>query len=112
MLEYIGLMFNIIRLKNFVDETLGLKGNWSSPGGDVKLFNTADSKFTIKWYGHSKKLVIQADNEHHLKKKFASLANPVVSDVAANGSNGVSVSKVCTCPYTCVNSDIIANWRV
>ena len=70
-------------LKHFVDETLGLKGNWSSPGGDVKLFNAADSGFAIKWYGHSKKLVIQTDNEHYLKRKFASLANPVGSDVVA-----------------------------
>ena len=92
-------------LKHFVDETLGLKGNWSSPWGDVKLFNAADSGFAIKWYGHSKTLVIQTDNEH----KFASLANPVGSDVVAGASNGVSESrKICTCPYTCVNSNIFA----
>jgi hypothetical protein len=93
-------------LKHFVDETLGLNGNWSSPVGDVKLFNAADSGFAIKWFGHSKKLVIQTDNERYLKRKFASLANPVGSDVIASASNGVSESKVCTCPYTCVNSNI------
>ena len=74
------------------------------PGGDVKLFDAADSGFAIKWYGHSKKLVIQTDNEHYLKRKFASLANPVGSDVVAGASNGVSESK---CPYTCVSSDIM-----
>ncbi|CAB4019614.1 Hypothetical predicted protein, partial [Paramuricea clavata] len=84
------------------DETLGVPLAVMSSS----LINAVDCGFAIKWYGHSKKLVIQTDNEHYLKRKFASLANPVGSDVAAG--DGVSVSKVCTCPYTCVNSDIIA----
>ena len=48
-------------LKQFVDKSLELKGNWTSPGGDIKLFNTANPEFNIKWYGHSKKLIILAD---------------------------------------------------
>jgi hypothetical protein len=63
----------ISELKQFVDKSLELKGNWTSPGGDIKLFNTANSEFNIKWYGHSKTLIILADNEQYFKTKIVVL---------------------------------------
>ncbi len=47
-------------LKNFVEELLGIKGKWTSPGGDAKLFQSeGEGEFVLKWYGpRSKKLVI------------------------------------------------------
>jgi hypothetical protein len=62
-------------LKQFVDKSLELKGNWTSPGGDIKLFNTANSEFNIKWYGHSKKLIILAEKRTILIRKLSSLVN-------------------------------------
>ena len=69
-------------LKCFVNDTLNLKGKWTSPGGDVKLFSTADSGFLIKWFGlRSQKLAIQADDDDkYLQKKFESLVNRYESD--------------------------------
>jgi hypothetical protein len=37
----------ISELKQFVDKSLELKGNWTSPGGDIKLFNTTNSEFAL-----------------------------------------------------------------
>jgi hypothetical protein len=64
-------------LKCFVDEILNLKGKWSSPGGEAKLFCATKSDLVIKWFGwRSQKLVIQADNaENFLTQKFESLVN-------------------------------------
>ena len=59
-------------LKQFVDENLEIKGKWTSPGGNVKLFNATDSDIVIKWNGpRSQKLTIEADNnDHYLEEKF------------------------------------------
>ena len=74
-------------LKCFVNDILNLKGKWTSPGGDVKLFSTADSGFLIKWFGlRSQKLVIQADDDDkYLHKKFESLVNRYESDHVGSG---------------------------
>ena len=40
-------------LKKFVHVDLNLRGKWSSPGGEVKLFK--ESEFSIKWYNKNKK---------------------------------------------------------
>ena len=46
-------------LKEFVDKYLQIKGEWTSPGGHVKLFTAKASDFAIKWYGpRSQKLII------------------------------------------------------
>ena len=50
-------------LKCFVKEILDIKGKWSSPGGDAKLFRVSKSEFVIKWHGpRLQKIVVQADN--------------------------------------------------
>ena len=60
-------------LKNFVHADLNLRGKWSSPGGEVKLFK--DPKLSLKWYGKNKKLVIVQDDEKQcLTNKLKTLA--------------------------------------
>ena len=50
-----------------IKEELDFEGNWSSPGGDTKLFRSINSVFVIKWHGpRSQKLVIKADNHERL----------------------------------------------
>ena len=80
MLMYDGKIYrwtgNLSDLKSFVNDILNLKGKWTSPGGDAKLFSAADAGFVIKWFGiQSQKLVIQVDNEENYLKKFESLVN-------------------------------------
>ena len=64
-------------LKCFADEILNLKGKWSSPGGEAKLFCATKPDLVIKWFGwRSQKLVIQVDSaENFLTQKFESLVN-------------------------------------
>ena len=51
-------------LKSFVYDKLDLKGKWSSPGGEVKLF--VNSNVSFKWYGSTqKRLVILKDDEEN-----------------------------------------------
>ena len=60
-------------LKEFVRVDLNLRGKWSSPGGEVKLFK--ESEFSIKWYSKSKKLVVvQDDEKQRLTNKLKTLA--------------------------------------
>jgi hypothetical protein len=61
--------------------------------------NTANSEFNIKWYGHSKKLIILADNEQYLIRKLSSLVNTFECVEATNVSNSSSVSKAKVCEH-------------
>ena len=109
MLMYDGKTYrwtgNLSDLKSFVDDILNLKGKWTSPGGDAKLFSAAEAGFVIKWFGiQSQKLVIQADNEeNYLKKKFESLVNEYESNSVCSVHNiddntaQANASKVCGC---------------
>ncbi|CAB4035133.1 Hypothetical predicted protein, partial [Paramuricea clavata] len=83
-------------LKCFVDEILNLKGKWSSPEGEAKLFCATKPDFVIKWFGwRSQKLVIQVDSaENFLTQTFESLVNKSKGNKAdsKNGTDGVIVS--------------------
>ena len=61
-------------LKKFVCEELNLHGNWTSPGGEAKLFTCKD--YTIKWQGRTKKkLTVTRDDERgSLTEKLMNLA--------------------------------------
>ena len=50
-------------LKNlFAKSSANLHGNWTSPGGEVKLFTSKD--YTIKWQGRARqKLAVTRDDE-------------------------------------------------
>jgi hypothetical protein len=82
-------------LKCFVGEILNLKGKWSSPGGEAKLFCATKPDFVIKWFGwRSQKLVIQVDSaENFLTQKFESLVNKSKGNKAdsKNGTDGAIV---------------------
>ena len=96
---------NLADLKSFVNDILNLKGKWTSPGGNAKLFSAADAGFVIKWFGiQSQKLVIQVDNEeNYLKKKFESLVNEHESNSVCSVHNiddnatQANASKLCGC---------------
>ena len=97
-------------LKCFVGEILNLKGKWSSPGGEAKLFCSTKPDLVIKWFGwRSHKLVIQVDSaENFLTQKFESLVNKSKGNKAdSNGTDGAivgdgdtvhpNVPEVCKC---------------
>lgn len=92
-------------LKNFVEELLGIKGKWTSPRGDAKLFQSeGEAEFVLKWYGpRSKRLAIQADSsDNYLKRKLEGVLNhdvssKVTSDEAAGLTLHSSESEVCSC---------------
>jgi hypothetical protein len=51
-------------LKSFVETNLKLQGEWSSPGGVVKLFTDSSTNLIIKWHGPKRKrLEVMKDNE-------------------------------------------------
>ena len=53
-LEYDGEKFkwrnNLTELKKFVQDSLGVKGKWSSPGGGNKKFKEEDGQLILNWY--------------------------------------------------------------
>ena len=58
---------NLSQLRRLVQNELKLTGNWSSPGGDRKVFKSTDTRIKIKWYGQKrKKLVIDRDTDENL----------------------------------------------
>lgn len=92
-------------LKIFVRDILNIQGKWSSPGGDVKFFESdGEGEFAIKWYGpRSKRILIQRDNQgQDLKLKFESLASQCQSnDSMLQEAENITCrpidSEVCAC---------------
>ena len=41
---------NLTELKKFVQDSLGVKGKWSSPGGGNKKFKEEDGQLILNWY--------------------------------------------------------------
>ena len=79
---------NLSQLKSFVQNELKLAGDWSSPGGDRKVFESTDTCIKFKWYGQKrKKLVIDRDTDenllantlHSLYNKINAVFNTTVS---------------------------------
>ncbi|CAB3982808.1 Hypothetical predicted protein [Paramuricea clavata] len=48
-------------LKVFVKKTLKLNGKWSSPGGNLKLFNETTGSIILRYYTNSASLLIQGE---------------------------------------------------
>ena len=48
-------------LKVYVNKTLKLNGKWSSPGGNLKLFNETTGSIIIRYYTNSASLLIQGE---------------------------------------------------
>ena len=101
-------------LKQFVDECLGIKGKWTSPGGDVKLFTAIVPNLVIKWKGpRSQKLEIVADNcDHYLEEKLNELTvvnqNKQVSERESSTKND-DLSKPCVCTCKCSGGITVAS---
>jgi hypothetical protein len=93
-------------LKEFVDKYLQIKGEWTSPGGHVKLFTAKGSDFAIKWYGpRSQKLMIEADScDHYLEEKLVNLSvGKQVSEgeLHVNKDDALKSSGPCSCSCKC-----------
>ena len=53
---------NLSQLKSFVSNELNLNGQWSSPGGETKVFR--NSQITLKWTGQTRgKFIVETDNK-------------------------------------------------
>ena len=57
-------------LKKIIEESLGLRGKWSSPGGGSKRFKSTNAKLNITWY-HKKQnsLLFQGKDGNSLREK-------------------------------------------
>ena len=58
---------------------MNFDGKWSSPGGDVKVFE--NEKYCLKWYGATKKklLIVRDDEQQNLSERMQSLATKSVN---------------------------------
>lgn len=73
---------NLESLKKFFDDVLGLRGKWSSPGGNSKKFKCNNLDIVVTWY-HKKQqtLLFQGKSGYRLKEE---LINLIGSRVNAN----------------------------
>lgn len=60
-------------LKEFANTNLKSDGEWSSPGGDKKVFTYTDGLTTISWRKSKKALKIEGKEINRLKLKLCSL---------------------------------------
>ena len=76
---YLAWESHIDDLKEFVQKSLNFDGKWSSPGGDVKVFE--NEKYCLKWYGVIKKklLIVRDDEQQNLSERMQSLATKSVN---------------------------------
>ena len=59
-------------LKEFIKDKLNIEGKWSSPGGDTKLFTSANC--LMKWYGKSRKKLVVVKDDKNLMEKLSKFA--------------------------------------
>ena len=105
---------SLIELKEFVNKYLQIKGEWTSPGGHVKLFTAEASDFAIKWYGpRSQKLTIEADScDHYQEAKLMNLSvGKQVSEgeLHANKDDALKSSGPCSCSCKCSGGVAVAS---
>ena len=76
---YLAWESHISDLKEFVQNSLNFDGKWSTPGGDVKVFE--NEKYCLKWYGGTKKklLIVRDDEQQNLSERMQSLATKSVN---------------------------------
>lgn len=83
---------DLISLKNFFNEILGLHGKWTSPGGNSKRFNCSNYDFTVTWYCKKQlTLLFQGRNGECLKQKL-------IAYVGETKVNNQSVQSPCGQP--------------
>jgi hypothetical protein len=81
-------------LKKFVETSLQLKGQWTSPGGYLKLFEqTSGSAIIIRYYTNTASILIQGDEgkklENILLEKTASNQRLSEDRFAANNDESI-----------------------
>ena len=59
-------------LKEFIKDKLNIEGKWSSPGGETKLFTSANC--LMKWYGKSRKKLVVVKDDKNLMEKLSKFA--------------------------------------
>ena len=105
-------------LESFVEESLNIKGKWTSPGGSAILFKgVGGGEFSIKSYGQrSKGLVILSDNlDNYLNLKFESLSNQrqiahdILQDVAGEIQEYEEAHRLKSGACSCVNQSFVTN---
>ena len=57
-------------LKNFVENIVGLRGNWSSPGGKAKQFRSSNLDFTLTWYPGKQNYLTLNGKDGEIFKEF------------------------------------------
>ena len=59
-------------LKEFIKDKLNIEGKWSSPGGETKLFTSANC--LMKWYGKSRNKLVVVKDDNNLMEKLSKFA--------------------------------------
>ena len=83
-------------LKAFVQHELKLRGKWTSPGGEVKLFyQFTGVNVSVKWLGRKKrKLTISSDD---INKTLIETMK-IIAAKSKNINTHKKLSEVCACP--------------
>ena len=75
-------------LKQFIKDDLNIEGKWSSPGGETKLFTSANC--LMKWYGKSRKklIIVKDDGNQSLLEKLSKFATMIEDKLQGDDENG------------------------
>ena len=81
-----GHIFNVVR--NFVANTICLKGRWKSPGGKGKCFEGLNCDFTMTWYpGKRSTLLFSGKDGDFFKNLLLSVLNSDSTKQARTDNN-------------------------
>ena len=76
---------NFNGLKNYIKESLGLEGKWTSPDGNAKKFKATNKAITITWYSRKQyTLIFQGKDGDDLK---CELINKIETELAAESTH-------------------------
>ena len=79
-------------LQRFVEECLDLReGNWSSPGGGAKLYNSGG--VSIRWYENSQMITVNGEDKVEVEAKLKSIAS-ISKELSSNNVVNTEVPEV------------------
>ena len=85
-------------LKNFVENIVGLRGNWSSPGGKAKQFRSSNLDFTLTWYpGKQNSLTLNGKDGEIFKEFLVNVLNTDRVDQTDITSDSLFISLAESC---------------
>ena len=64
---------DLLSLKSFIDKSINLEGEWSSPGGEKKIFKSHDGNTIITWWKNKKYIKLDGANAENVKHKLWSI---------------------------------------